>query len=115
MEDDEIGTTVEVHGTEQDVREALVRELIQGGWPERHAREAVDIAAHATDEAMRAFERILQTASNGGVLMQATSVGGQLLRDRAEYVFKQTYAIAGALNQASDPEEMVAIMQRLME
>lgn len=84
----------------ETVRRGIVNGMLGQGYPAGRADEVVDLAMHAVDEALATVQRILDSASDERVTLEALPIALQLLteqaRTRAALVIEHLKAEHGA-------------------
>lgn len=88
--------------TQEQLLDRLHGMLTEAGWPSDAAREVVDLSGHAVDQAIETFQRIVFASGSPLVMMQAVSIGGKLLAERAQFVSIKAKGLADAVVGGGD-------------
>lgn len=77
--------TEETHAIDRDTaRRGIVNGMLGMGFPAGRVDEVVDLAMHAVDEALETVTRILDSASETRIMLEALPIALQLLAEQAK-------------------------------
>lgn len=83
------------------IRAAIRQGMVDGGFPADHLDETLDLALHASEQAMAALERVVTSSMDWRVILVAAPLACQLLAHDAEQRGKIAMRVGKAMGGTS--------------